>query len=337
MKLRNLLTEAEYVSIGFGRYKQKGKEKDASAPTFKKDDKGNFVPFSDKKSTTGGDKPAEEKPKVNIFDKPTEEPKKEPTSNISKKRSDEFFNDSKAGEAIKQLLGGSWDRNKVQKYFDNLGNGDDVKWGRMLGFIASNVGIDSKKYTSSGDLETAVIDSIEGLYKLQNDDAPKSTQKRSGNPTVNKATRQLAQKIGMTPDEFGSKEEYQTAMVGAAYEALVDSNYHSEARNLLAIVTGDKKLADKPNYPSFDDPEYDEKMAKINKDREAANKYTNNDEFTKEFAQKVAKESGWDGVDAIDGIAYELRMNGFGTLADKLQSSINKNEIKLKEFIKRNK
>lgn len=244
MKLSKLLTEAEYVSIGFGRYKEKGKEKNPNSPTFKKDDKGNFVPFSDKK--TGSDTvDKSEKPKVNIFDKPTE-----PES------------------------------------------------------------------------------------KPQNNQTPKETQKRSGNPTVNKATRQLAQKIGITPNEFDSKEDYQTAMVGAAYEALVDSNYHSEARNLLAIITGDEKLAQKPNYPSFADPDYDEKMAQLNKDREAANKYTNNDKFTKEFAQKVAKESGWDGQDAIDGIAFELRMNGFHKLADKIQSVIKEStELKMKKIL----
>ena len=35
----------DYVSIGYGRYKEKGKEKDSDAPTFVKDDKGNYVPI----------------------------------------------------------------------------------------------------------------------------------------------------------------------------------------------------------------------------------------------------------------------------------------------------
>ena len=45
------LNEAEddkYVSIGFGRYKEKGKEDDENAPTFKKDDSGKYVPTGDK-------------------------------------------------------------------------------------------------------------------------------------------------------------------------------------------------------------------------------------------------------------------------------------------------
>ena len=45
------LGEAEddkYVSIGFGRFKEKGKEDDDNAPTFKKDDSGKYVPTSDR-------------------------------------------------------------------------------------------------------------------------------------------------------------------------------------------------------------------------------------------------------------------------------------------------
>ena len=38
----------KYVSIGFGRYKEKGKEDDENAPTFKKDDSGKYVPKDDK-------------------------------------------------------------------------------------------------------------------------------------------------------------------------------------------------------------------------------------------------------------------------------------------------
>jgi hypothetical protein len=37
----------KYVSIGYGRYKLKGKEKDKDSPTFKKDDKGKYVPMGD--------------------------------------------------------------------------------------------------------------------------------------------------------------------------------------------------------------------------------------------------------------------------------------------------
>ena len=50
--------EDRYVHIGYGKYKEKGKEKDKKAPTFKKTDDGKFVSFK------GDDKPkGKEKPK----------------------------------------------------------------------------------------------------------------------------------------------------------------------------------------------------------------------------------------------------------------------------------
>ena len=66
MRLKNLLLEADYVHIGYGKYKEKGKEKDPKAQTFKKDDAGKFVPF--KSDDTKSKKSSS---KVNIFNKPT--------------------------------------------------------------------------------------------------------------------------------------------------------------------------------------------------------------------------------------------------------------------------
>jgi len=56
---------------------------------------------------------------------------------------------------------------------------------------------------------------------------------RQGNPQVNKATLAKAEKLGITPEKLG-KEEYQKKMAQAAIEALTDSNYHTEARELVA-------------------------------------------------------------------------------------------------------
>ena len=56
----NNLTEAEddkYVSIGYGRYKEKGKEKDSDADVFVKTDAGKYVKSSDQKSDDKGEKP----------------------------------------------------------------------------------------------------------------------------------------------------------------------------------------------------------------------------------------------------------------------------------------
>ena len=56
------LTEDEddkYVSIGYGRYKEKGKEKDPDADVFVKTDAGKYVKSSDQKSDDKGEKPKE--------------------------------------------------------------------------------------------------------------------------------------------------------------------------------------------------------------------------------------------------------------------------------------
>jgi hypothetical protein len=37
--------DEKYISIGFGKYKEKGKEKQSDSPTFKKDDNGKYVPI----------------------------------------------------------------------------------------------------------------------------------------------------------------------------------------------------------------------------------------------------------------------------------------------------
>jgi len=149
-----------------------------------------------------------------------------------------------------------------------------------------------------------------------------STQQRAGNTEVNKSVRNQAKKLGITPAKLG-KEEYQKAMVGAAYEALTDSNFSTEARQLLAVITGNEKLAEKPDYPSMSDKDYDTKIDKIRKDREAGDIYTTpeNDKAS-ELGQHSSSESSWSGADAIDAIAFDLKMNGYKDLAAKIQSVI---------------
>jgi hypothetical protein len=75
------LHEAEsdkYTHIGYGKYKEKGKEDDKDAPTFKKDGE-KFVPTSSGDSSSS-DSPKKDTPKVNIFDKPKDEPKSDSSS-----------------------------------------------------------------------------------------------------------------------------------------------------------------------------------------------------------------------------------------------------------------
>lgn len=219
--------EDKYVSIGFGKFKEKGKEKDPKAPTFTKTDAGKFVP-----SKSGdGDGKSKPTPKVNIFDKPAaEEPKKAEEPKAEPK------------------------------------------------------------------------------------------QQRKGNPVVNKATKAKAEELGITPQKLG-KDEYQKKMAQAAYEALTDANFHSEARELIAKLEGKPELAEKPDYPKMDDPKFDEKMQAIR--TKYASEYADDvEDDARDLGIAASQESGWSGDDAVDGIAFTLRMNGFHKLADTIQSVI---------------
>ena len=144
-------------------------------------------------------------------------------------------------------------------------------------------------------------------------------KKRPGNPKVNKDAKKLAEKSGITPQKLGN-EKYKEAMFQAAVSALTDSNFHSEARELVAAIEGKPEFAKKPEYPSIKDPKYKEKMDDIRKNSADGSVYMNGTGEIDDYGTDVSQASGWDGVDAADGIAFTLRMNGFHKEADKIQS-----------------
>jgi hypothetical protein len=150
---------------------------------------------------------------------------------------------------------------------------------------------------------------------------PKSepAKKRPGNPTVNKAAKKNAEEFGITPNKLGN-DGYKKAMYQAAVEALTDANFHDEARELISKIEGKPEWAKKVDYPSMDDPKYKEKMADIRKNGVDSSEYWGGEDDTHEYARKVAASSGWNGVEAADGIAFTLRMNGFHKQADMIQS-----------------
>ena len=150
---------------------------------------------------------------------------------------------------------------------------------------------------------------------------PKSepAKKRPGNPKVNKEAKASAEKFGITPQKLGN-EGYKKVMYQAAVEALTDANFHDEARELVASIEGKPEWAKKVNYPSMDDPKYKEKMADIRNNGVDSSEYWGGDDNAHEFGRKVAASSGWGGVEAADGIAFTLRMNGFHREADTIQS-----------------
>ena len=160
-------------------------------------------------------------------------------------------------------------------------------------------------------------------------------QQRKGNPAVNKEVKGLAEKEGFTPSQLG-KEEYKTKMMQAAVSALSDANFHDEARALVAKLEGKPEWASKPEYPSMDDPDFDDKMAAIRTNSSEASKFMQPDGKTWSFGRQIARTAGYDGVDAVDGLAFTLRMNGFHKEADAIQSVVQesyKGNISLKKLV----
>lgn len=278
---------------------------------------------------------AVEKPtsKVNIFDKPSQD-KQEPKSNSYSGNSEDMkmdmqnaFEDGYTGKGLKG----------VKKTKD----GFQVNMASYMNDNSFKDVLDSFNKTNGTNFVAGKIEKTAGGTRVTisepSKEEPKSEPsqpKRQGNPEVNKATQKLAKQSGMTPDKFQSKKEYQDAMIGAAVSALTDANFHSEARELVAKVLGRPELAKKPEYPSLKDPDFDQKMAKIKDFYSAGDKYTKPSDEAQEFGEKVAQEAGWSGDDALDGIANELRAQGFAKLADTIQSVIKENKsTRLKDIV----
>ena len=177
-------------------------------------------------------------------------------------------------------------------------------------------------YKSFNSKEDAVAYAKELAQKLQSgkDEPSKdSTGGRAGNPQVNKKALEVAKKVGLDPKKIG-KEEFTLKIVQAAHEALTDSNFHSEARKLIAIIEDNPELAknpaDDPNKPDLGDPGYEEWQ----KGTAWGSKYGDSTDETDELGQAAAQEAGWAGRDALDSIAYVAKMKGFKNLAAKIQS-----------------
>ena len=180
---------------------------------------------------------------------------------------------------------------------------------------------DSKKSDTPKKADTPKVNIFNTPKEEPKKDEPTSKPKqvRKGNPSVNKDAKKLAEKSGITPQKLGN-EKYKEAMFQAAVSALTDSNFHSEARELVAAIEGKPEFAKRPEYPSIKDPKYKEKMADIRKNSADGSVYMNGTGAIDDYGTDVSQASGWDGVDAADGIAFTLRMNGFHKEADLIQS-----------------
>jgi hypothetical protein len=315
--------EDRYVSIGFGKYKEKGKEDDKNAPTFEKD--GNkFVPISTHKAAAKDAEAKKDTPKVNIFKKDKEEPKK-----------DEPVRDDQTDAQIEDVQNNIDDMpgDEIQDYAESdifpYLKGRDLELAKMYVDDIEAAGDD---FDRSADLRKDLKDLFDKKMTL---DSPKeepkgeepkkdeprkdSTGGRAGNIEVNKEVRLKSKRMGITSKNLG-KEEYERRMSQAAVEALTDSNFHSEARKLIAMLEDNPDFAKDPrkdpNMPDISSPEYD----KWRKSSVYGSEYYDSSPGTDEIGQFASQEASWDGRDALDAIAFDMKLNGSKELALKMQS-----------------
>ena len=356
--------EDRYVSIGFGKYKEKGKEDDENAPTFEKD--GNkFVPISTHKAAAKDTDSKDDKPKVNIFNKPKKEPKSQSkdtpdytkltTTPLVRKTKDDI---TKVNAVVSQFLdkaddvvkngaedGGhspAQEFKKLKDYIQGLRDTnqfDDDALNKAYYYAndVSNSYVYSKDTDPKDSDEDSIKNSVKKIQALikpkkdkeepkkdepKDDGRPKdSAGGRAGNPEVNKVVRKKAQSLGITPQKLG-KEEYESRMKKAAVEALTDANFHSEARKLISVLEDKPEWSNDPNQdpnkPDISSPEYE----KWQKTSVYSSELYDSAEGTDELAHTATGESSWDGVSALDAIAFDLKMNGSKDLALKIQSII---------------
>ena len=293
----------------------------------------------DEKAAKGGDAPAAEKPNMFSKDAGYDAPDTKSTSNQS--NLDSAY-DAKDFESHVESLKGKIDDSE---YEDIKGEMEALKYMQMDMQDLDDAGEDT--YNEKIEIDSAVeelkdrINAAMASSKKTKVSEPKPDeptaepkQQRQVNPDVNKATKAKAEELGITPQKLG-KDEYQKKMAQAAYQALTDANFHSEARELIAKLEGKPELAEKPDYPSLSDPKFKEKMNAIR--TKYASEYSDNvDDDARELGVSVSQESSWSGDDAVDGIAFTLRMNGFHKLADTIQSVIKESvSTKLTSLIKK--
>jgi hypothetical protein len=323
IRLGNLLTEETFTATN----KSSGK-----TSVFKsKDSRDAAVKAGThtKKDTKSADTSKTDKtPKVNIFDKPEKKKKEEPKAKVSVADmgvDKVVYNTRTKTVGIVRMAD---ERGETKTDADGNVNTSELEPYNPMKYPHqkdAKVAPSTKKEVETRGLWTPFAPDGNTSKETPKKDEPKSqqpamyNQRRTGKPEVNKAVKDLAEKEGFTPDKLG-KEEYKTKMMQAAVSALTDANFHQEARELVAKLEGKPEWAKKPEYPSMNDPEYTKKMQDIRTNSSDASEYMQPDNKTWAFGREVSEKAGWGGVEAIDGLAFTLRMNGFHKQADAIQS-----------------
>lgn len=298
MKLKGLINEIDFSSqSAFDAYKDKHKMRDTTK-----------VNVAGKETTVGAASKKSEPKKVEP--KKGGEPKKDTPKQTSSAKHSPIKSDSAETRSIQtysnarpQAIVDFVNKHKL----DASALGNFLQKGSLsdrMDFITALVGEPGNRF------EKKIIDKFgekEGGNK-----GGFQTPKRPGKPEVNKKVKQAANDLGITPSDWATSE-YKTKMMQAAVEALTDANFHQEARELVAKLEGKPEWVKRPEYGT---KEYDKWV----KSGVYDSKYYNADDNVRKLGIAASQESGWDGVDAIDSLAYTLRMAGFGKEADTIQS-----------------
>jgi len=150
-----------------------------------------------------------------------------------------------------------------------------------------------------------------------------SKPKLESDPQAEKVAAEVSKKYGITPEKMG-EEDFKVAMGRAVYSALQNSNFHSEARELIAVLEDKPELSKRPDYPSIDDDDYQEKMDVIR--QKYASTYTERDDFSSALGRETSDATKWDGVKSVGTLTKQLRDNGMNEFADKIESIFDKKE-----------
>ena len=332
------LHEAEgdkYTHIGYGKYKEKGKEDDKNAPTFKKDGE-KFVPTKGDMAAKGGDSSAsKDVPKVNIFDKPKEEPKSDKSSEPDYDKYDnksqtmtDFFKGDLSIDDLQKVAKKNFDSEIAsEKDLDGFLNNKF-----MQDVMADEHDVDKDTLISKvKDLKKALFG---GEKKEPSKEEPKSdtpkVKPRPADKALVKTVDKFSKKLGLSPEKLG-KEEYEKRMLSYVHDALEDANFHSANRQIFADLQGRPELAKRPEYgdaPKFGTPEreeWDEKNSIYNKAFDASvTEFDDSDEAV----GALTSQASWEGEKIIDSLLDKLRKDGSGELADKIQISFDKDMAK---------
>jgi len=278
----------------------------------------------------------EDKPKVNIFKRDSDRDSKERLKKMKKDREEKEFNSLYAADDFQDTvddLEGKISDEDYQEIKDNLEGLANLQ----IDLEDIDRDEDNEEWGMQQDIIDAEVDDLKGLIKQaiskssDSKDEPKSEPskpKLESDPQAEKVAAEISKKYGITPEKMG-EEDFKVAMGRAVYSALQNSNFHSEARELIAVLEDKPELSKRPDYPSIDDDDYQEKMDVIR--QKYASTYTERDDYSSALGRETSDAAEWDGIKSVGTLTKQLRANGMSEFADKIESIFDKKEYMKKE------